>query len=125
MAKLQSQTTGGACSISQAAATAALDGPTDLLGERATIFQSRRDKVLERLRACRRLCVFAPQGAFYLLCEVMQADAAEVENTLLKAGVAVVGGKAFGAPNHIRLSIATSQENLDRACDRILDALGD
>jgi aspartate aminotransferase len=125
MAKLQSQTTGGACSISQAAATAALEGPTDLLGERAKIFESRRDKVLERLRSCRRLSVFAPQGAFYLLCEVIGSDAAEVEGTLLTAGVAVVGGKAFGAANHIRLSIATSQENLNRACDRIIDALGD
>lgn len=123
MAKLQSQTTGGACSISQAAAEAALDGPTDFLAERSRVFQSRRDSVLERLSGCRRVSVFRPQGAFYLFCEIVGANAADVEESLLNVGVAVVGGSAFGAPNHIRLSIATSQENLDRACDRILKVL--
>jgi aspartate aminotransferase len=123
MAKMQSQTTGGACSISQAAAAAALDGPTDFLAERSRMFQSRRDAVLARLVECPTLVPFRPQGAFYLLCEVIGADAQEVEERLLSAGVAVVGGSAFGAPNHIRLSIATSQENLDRACDRIIATL--
>jgi aspartate aminotransferase len=123
MAKMQSQTTGGACSISQAAAAAALDGPTDFLAEHSRVFQARRDRVLARLRACPTLVAFRPQGAFYLLCEVIGASAQEVEERLLGAGVAVVGGSAFGAPNHVRLSIATSQENLDRACDRIIATL--
>lgn len=123
MARMQSQTTGGACSISQAAAQAALDGPSDLLRERAAIFESRRDAVFERLRTCRTLRPFKPSGAFYLFCEVLGDAAVGIEERLLDAGVAVVGGAAFGAPGHIRLSIATHQQDLDRACERIVKTL--
>ena len=123
MAKMQSQTTGGACSISQAAAEAALDGPQDFLAERSRIFQQRRDAVIGWLRRTPALRPFAAQGAFYLLCEVLGMEAAQAEARLLEAGVAVVGGGAFGAPGHIRLSIATSHDNLERACGRIAAAL--
>lgn len=123
MARMQSQTTGGACSISQAAAVAALEGPQDLLAERSAQFEARRDAVLEALEPCGALRIFRPKGAFYLFCEVIGMPSTEAEKRLLDAGVVVVGGGAFGAPNHIRLSIATSQAELDRACLRIRAAL--
>ncbi len=123
MARMQSQTTGGACSISQAAAVAALTGPQELLAERSQQFQARRDTVLKALEPCSALRIFKPKGAFYLFGEVIGMAAAEAERRLLEAGVVVVGGSAFGAPNHIRLSIATTQSELDRACDRILTTL--
>ena len=123
MARMQSQTTGGACAVSQAAAVAALDGPQGLLAERSATFQSRRDAVIKALAPCAALRIFKPRGAFYLFCEVAGMSATEAERRLLEVGVVVVGGGAFGAPNHVRMSIATSQQELDTACERILSAL--
>ena len=67
MIKIQSQTTNSASSISQAAAVAALDGPQDLLSERASVLRGKRDRFAEILNDCAGLSCEPPEGTFYLL----------------------------------------------------------
>src|SRR3546814_2232314 len=69
MAKIQSQSTSAPCSISQAAALAALDGPQDIVRERAAIFQHRRDLLLDEFASIPGMRPNAPQGAFYLFLD--------------------------------------------------------
>ncbi len=102
-----------ACSISQKAALAAIEGPQDCVGEMRESFRARRDFLLEGLHDIGIKCV-KPQGAFYAFPEVEDEDAAL---KLLENGVIVVPGTAFGihGRGHIRISYATSVENLGRA----------
>ncbi|MBP6900067.1 MAG: pyridoxal phosphate-dependent aminotransferase [Burkholderiaceae bacterium] len=133
MATLQSQSTSNPCSIAQAAAVAALDGPHDFLAARNQVFQARLDLCLAALRSTPGLGCRRPEGAFYLFprCEdlIGRADPhtgrplrndLEVTRYLLeRARVAVVPGSAFGAPGHFRISFATATERLETACQRI------
>jgi aspartate aminotransferase len=135
MAKVQSQCTHAACSISQAAAVAALEGPQQLVVERSRMFQSRRDFVVDALNRVSGLSVHAPEGAFYVFpsCagligkrtpggQVLGTDR-DVANYLLEAeGVAVMDGASYGQSPYIRLSIASSIEVLGEACTRIARA---
>ncbi|VVB86907.1 Aromatic-amino-acid aminotransferase 2 [uncultured archaeon] len=102
-----------ACSISQKAALAAITGPQDCVGEMRDSFKIRRDLLLEGLSAMGIRCV-RPEGAFYAFPEVGDKDAAQ---KLLKSGVIVAPGEAFGnnGKGHIRISYATSEANLKRA----------
>lgn len=133
--KIFSQSVGNPCSISQAAAIAALKGPQDYLKERASSFKDRRDFVLGRLGAINGLSCHAPEGAFYLFpsCDgllgghtaqgVAINTSTDLASYLLEdAGVAVVPGAAFEYDPNIRLSYATSMENLEIACDRLEQA---
>jgi aspartate aminotransferase len=130
--KIFSQSVGNPCSISQAAAIAALEGPQDYLKERAASFKERRDFVLQRLNNISGLSCHAPEGAFYLFpsCAGLMGGhtpAGVAINTstdlasylLEEAGLAVVPGAAFEYDPNIRLSYATSMENLETACDRL------
>ena len=132
MAKVQSQCTHGPCSISQAAAIAALDGPQDIVRERSRMFQQRRDFVVEALNRAPGMHVSVPEGAFYVFpsCEGVIgkrtpdgktiAGDRDFAHFLLEAeGVAVMDGSSYGAPGHLRLSIASSVEVLGEACTRI------
>ncbi len=133
--KLMSQVTGSPSSISQAAAIAALDGPRELIAERRQIYQSRRDKVMERLNAIPQLKVLKPDGAFYLYVDCSGAlgqttqEGQVIESSvdlgmyfLKKFNVAIVPAEAFEARAGFRLSIASSKEELDGACAGIADA---
>jgi len=102
-----------ACSISQKAALAAIMGPQGCVKEMRDSFKERRDILLEGLGAMGIRCV-RPEGAFYAFPEVEDEEAAE---KLLKSGVIVVPGAAFGenGKGHIRISYATSEENLRKA----------
>ncbi len=102
-----------ACSISQKAALAAIEGPQDCVGEMRESFSARRDFLLDGLREIGIKCV-KPRGAFYAFPEVEDEDAAL---KLLEKGVIVVPGTAFGihGRGHIRISYATSAENLRKA----------
>jgi len=135
MAKVQSQSTSNPCSISQAATVAALTGPSDFLAERATVFQGRRDLVVEMLSAAEGLECPTPEGAFYVYpsiagCigkhtptgKVINTDEDFVTYMLEDYGVAAVQGEAFGLSPHFRVSYATSTEALIEACGRIQDA---
>ncbi len=102
-----------ACSISQKAALAAIEGPQDCVMEMCQSFKRRRDILLEGLHEMGIKCV-KPQGAFYAFPEVEDEDASQ---ELLSSGVIVVPGTAFGenGRGHIRISYSTSEQNLKRA----------
>ncbi len=133
--KIQSHTTSNACSISQYAALAALNMPEDELKLMKDEFKRRRDYTADRLSAMPGIELVRPQGAFYLFPSVEQyfgrsADgivihsAMDLSQYLLDAArIAVVPGEAFGAPGNIRISYATSMENLQTAMDRMEEAL--
>ncbi|NIJ33037.1 pyridoxal phosphate-dependent aminotransferase [Sphingomonas oligoaromativorans] len=136
MAKLQSQSTSNPCSIAQAAATAALNGPQDFLKERAAAFQRRRDLVVAGLNAIPGIHCPTPEGAFYVYPDVsgligrttpggllIDTDEKLVGYLLDEGRVAAVHGGAFGLEPAFRVSYATSDALLTEACNRIAEAV--
>jgi len=128
MKKVQSQSTSNAASISQAAAVAALEGPQECIKEMLVAFKERHDYVVDRLNKMPGVECLETDGTFYCFPKVEEAIARvegvnndlELSEYLIdKAGVALVPGSAFGLSGHIRISIATSMENLVKALDRI------
>ena len=132
MTNIQSQSTSNPTSISQVAAEAALNGDQGFIGEMLKAFKSRHDFVVEALNAMPGVDCLRTDGTFYVLpnfegviarLEGVNDDLGLSEYLIEKAGVAVVPGSAFGAPGHIRLSIATSMANLEKAISRIRAAI--
>jgi aspartate aminotransferase len=136
MIKMQSQSTAGVNSLSQWAAVAALEGPQEFLADRAAAFQERRDRLLELLNNVPGMTCDRPQGAFYLFprCEgllgrrTLSGKTLESEQDLVlylmdEGGVAVVQGEAYGLSPHLRISIASSLENVVEAGRRISSAV--
>lgn len=132
MNKIQSQSTTHTCSISQAAAVAALNGPMDFITERNAIFKERRDLVVAMLNQAEGLACATPEGAFYVYpsCAgcigrttpegaVIASDEDFVAYLLEAVGVATVHGAAFGLSPCFRISYATSTALLEDACGRI------
>ena len=135
MSKLQSQSTSNPCSIAQAAAVAALNGPQDFLAERNAAFERRRDLVVSMLNQVDGIHCPRPDGAFYVYPDVsgligkatpkgktIANDEALVDYLLDEARVAAVHGRAFGLEPAFRVSYATSEELLTEACERIQTA---
>lgn len=135
MASVQSQVTSCPCSVSQAAAIAALDGPQDIVRERCELFRERRDLVVDALNAVPGLSARRPEGAFYVYAscagvlgrrtpggELIDSDTAFARYLMDEGGVAVVPGSAFGLAPYFRVSYATSHEVLEEACRRIAEA---
>lgn len=134
--KLQGQYTSGPCSITQKAAEAAYTGDQACVAEMRTAFERRRNLVVKMAKEISGFKVNNPNGAFYIFPECDSYfgkktqdgktinDSADLAMYLLETGhVACVGGGAFGAPNCIRMSYATSDENLVEAFTRIKNAL--
>ncbi|HHI75666.1 MAG TPA: pyridoxal phosphate-dependent aminotransferase [Gammaproteobacteria bacterium] len=128
MKKIQSQSTSNPASISQAAAEAALNGPQDCIAEMLVHFKERHDYVVERLNAIPGIECLPTDGTFYVFPSVtgmieaidgVKNDLDLAEYLIEQAGVAVVPGTAFGLGGHMRISIATSMDNLEKALDRI------
>ncbi len=132
MRKVISQTTSNACSISQWAAVAALNGPMDFLEARNATFKARRDRMLADIEAAPGLRAPTPEGAFYIYADCSELigrrtsdgqvikDDIDFCDALLEAeGVAVVPGTAFGSSPAFRLSYATSDDVLKDAGQRI------
>jgi aspartate aminotransferase len=135
MAKLQSQSTSNPCSIAQAAAVAALTGDQSFLKERAAAFQTRRDLVVAMLNDADGITCPTPEGAFYVYPDVsgaigkttpggkrIETDSDFVGYLLDDARVAAVQGVAFGLSPAMRISYATSEQQLTEACHRIQTA---
>jgi aspartate aminotransferase len=141
MDNLQSQETSNPCSVSQYAAVEALNGPQESVEAMRVEFEKRRNYVMERMRPWRSkygITFAEPGGAFYaffnvsscfnrpLLGGVIAKDASEFCTVLLEHGhVALVTGDAFGAPGYVRLSFATSLEQIKAGLDAIERFLGD
>ncbi len=136
MAEVQGHLSGNACSISQAAAAAALEGPQDFLIRQREAYQARRDFLVRTLNEIPGLSCLKPAGAFYVFpsCAdligkrtpeglILADDEAVVRYCLESEGVVLVPGSAFGAPGHLRLSFAASQEALAEACLRLRRAV--
>ena len=132
---LQGQVTSGANSIAQMAAIAALNGPDDETIKMRDIFLKRRDILVAAFTSIHGMEVMNPKGAFYLFPDVSGLlnktfHGKTVRNSedlswylLDEALVATVPGTAFGCPECIRLSYATSDENIKKAVERIKKAL--
>ena len=133
--KLQGQYTSGPCSVSQKAATFAWNADQSCVEEMRKAFQRRRDLIVGLAKEIPGFEVNVPEGAFYLFPKCSsyfgKKDGDRVINTssdlamyLLEEGhVAMVGGDAFGSPECIRMSYATSDENIVEAISRIKKAL--
>jgi aspartate aminotransferase len=133
--KLQGQFTSGVCSIAQRAALAAIQGKGDSRKVMKAAFLRRRNLICELLKSVKGVKVRIPQGAFYVMPDVSfyfgKSDSeTKITNSddlvlylLDKAQVATVGGDAFGAPECLRISYATSDDLLVEAVKRIKTAL--
>ena len=132
--KLQGQYTSGASSIAQKAAEAAYTGPQDCVEDMRKAFESRRDLIYSLAKDIPGWIVNRPEGAFYLFPEVsayigkkygdkeIRTSGDYVMYLLEEAHVAAVDGDAFCAPGYLRLSYATSEENIEEAMRRIREA---
>ena len=135
MTKLQGQSTSNPSSISQKAATQAFLAPREIVKDMVAEFARRMDFVVKELNAIPGVTCFRPRGAFYVFPDVSahigksfkgrkMTDSAAIAEFLLEEGkVAAVSGGPFGAEGHIRISFATSMENLKKATARIREAL--
>ncbi|MFP4243847.1 MAG: pyridoxal phosphate-dependent aminotransferase [Ectothiorhodospira sp.] len=127
MKKIQSQSTSNPTSVSQEAAEAALNGDQSCVGEMCRAFQERHDYLVEALTAIPGVECLPSDGTFYSFPSVQGAmdrlgidsDVAFAEHLLDQVGVALVPGSAFGAEGYVRISFATSLDNLKQAVERI------
>ena len=131
MKKIQSQSTSNPTSISQYAAEAALNGSQDCVQEMLSAFKVRHDYVVKALNELPGVECIESDGTFYAFPSfkgAMEAtgcttDVEFAEKMLIEAEVALVPGSAFGTPGHMRLSYATSMQNLETAIARLAKAL--
>jgi aspartate aminotransferase len=133
---LLSQSTGNCCSVSQAAAAAALNGDQGFVAESVAVYKQRRDRTLALINGIAGLSCATPPGAFYLYVNCggligkttpegkhLAQDGDVVMYLLESEGVALVAGTAYGLSPYFRLSIATSIETLEEGCKRIARAV--
>jgi aspartate aminotransferase len=131
MKTIQSQSTSNPTSISQYAALAALEGEQSFIQDMVKTFKERHDFVLESLLKIEGVECQPCQGTFYIFPSMqgvmnrsgIKTDVELSEMLIEKAGVALVPGSAFGSPGYVRISFATSMENLKKAMDRLQGAL--
>ncbi len=135
MSRIQSHSSSNPSSISQKASLEALTGPQHEVSRMVAEFQRRRNYLLARLQTVPGISCVKPKGAFYVFPNVSfyydkEHNGMRIRNSfglayyLLKyANVAIVPGGSFGADDYIRISYATSMENLEKGIDRIINAL--
>jgi len=136
MAGIQGHSTSNPCSISQAAAVEALNGPQGFMVRQLKVFKQRRDMVVKMLNETKGITCPKPEGAFYVYpcCagligrktpegKTLRTDDDIVQYFLESEGVAAVAGSGFGMSPHFRISYATSTAALKDACQRIQRAV--
>jgi len=127
MSTIQGQSTSNASSISQKAATTALNADQTCVTRMTEEFKKRRDYLVRALNSLPGVSCLPGSGTFYAFADVSRAigalgcrdDGEFAELLLNEAGVAVVPGSGFGAPGHVRLSFACGMPTLEQALDRI------
>jgi aspartate aminotransferase len=129
MKKIQSQSTSNPTSIAQYAAQAALEGDQQCVADMVKVFKKRHDDLVKALNEIDGIECLAGDGTFYVFPDFsgMQARLGcetdtDLAEKLLEAGVALVPGSAFGTPGHMRISFATSDDNLQKAVERLKGA---
>ena len=135
MNKIQSHSTSHASSVSQFAALEALAGPQYAIGEMLTEFKKRREYFYNQIVSIDGITCYKPEGAFFLFPNISSffgkaTDKVKIENSfdfamflLTEAKIAVVPGSAFGAEGCLRISYATSMENIIEGTRRLKEAL--
>ncbi|MGD9650854.1 MAG: pyridoxal phosphate-dependent aminotransferase [Candidatus Dadabacteria bacterium] len=135
MANIQGQSTSNPTSIAQWAAVSAYASPQDLITQRTAEFEKRKDYIVDRLNSIPGIKCVSPRGAFYAFPNVSacygksfngKAVSSSLDFTgflLDEAKVAVVPGDSFGADSNVRISFATSMENIVKGMDRIEEAV--
>ena len=135
MTKIQSQSTSCPSSISLKAATEALNGPKECLEVMRKEFEKRRNYIVERLNNIKGITCLKPEGAFYVFPNISEllnktyngkkinTDSELADYLLDEARIAVVPGSAFGADGYMRLSYATSMENIVEGMNRLENSL--
>jgi len=132
MKKVQSQSTSNPCSIAQAAAREALDGDQSFLAKMCHVFRNRHDYVYNTLNKMDGVECLPSDGTFYSFpsfhavierMEGIEDDVQLAQLFLEKAEVALVPGTAFGLPGHLRLSFATDMISMEKALERIQQAI--
>ena len=124
---IQSHSTSNPTSFAQSGAVQALDGSQDHLSDWLNEFSKRRTFAHEKLNSMKNISCVNAQGAFYLFPNISATginSAQFCEKLLSEAKVAAVPGIAFGSDNYIRISYATSMENLEKALARLEAFLG-
>lgn len=131
MSNIQSHTASNANSIAQKAALSALNGPQDCVEKMRQAFDERRKYMVEKIKTMPLISAHEPEGAFYLFANVSETVGRSFQGQEISGSddfaayllesrkVALVPGTGFGAPNHVRLSFATSIENIVEGLDRI------
>jgi aspartate aminotransferase len=127
MKTIQSQSTSNPCSIAQYAATTALGGGKEIIAQRCAEFYKRHQYVYQRLNDIQDIHVIPADGTFYIFPSVQSVieargfknDMTFSEQLLLKTGLAIVPGSAFGTEGCIRLSFATDMATLQDAMNRL------
>ncbi len=135
MSKLQGQSTSNPTSISQWAAIAAFTGPHQIIEDRTKEFEQRKNYIVEKLNDIPEINCFSPQGAFYVFPnisgyfgkafngKVIKDSLDFTEFILDEAKVAVVPGVAFGSDDHVRISFATSMDDIIKGMERITETV--
>ena len=122
ISNLQDHSTSNPNSIAQKAAEAALSAPDDFSKQLCQEFSKRRDYLAARLRGIKGLDFCLPQGAFYMFCNISKTglDSFDFAKRLLdEEYVSLIPGSAFGLDNYVRISFATSMDELQKGMDRI------
>jgi len=135
MSNIQSQSTSNPASISQKAAVEALRGPQGFIQTMNVEFDKRRKYMVDRLNRLKGVSCLMPVGAFYAFPKISSLFGRRINGNVIKnssdlavylldeAKVALVSGDAFGADQYIRLSYATSMENIKKGIERIEEAV--
>ncbi len=128
MSKVQAQSTSNPCSISQAATLEALNGDQSCINTMLKAFKERHDFIVDAINKIPNMQALPSQGAFYTFVNIqalidqtdgISNDVEMADYILSSAEVALVPGSAFGAPGYMRISFATSMENLEQAINRL------
>ena len=126
MGRIQDQSTSNPTSFVQAGGVAALNGPQEAVETMRRAFEERRNVIVGRLNAIPGIRCVNPDGAFYVFPNVsalfsagLPTSDALAEHLLAEARIAVVPGSGFGAPDYLRLSYATSMEQIREGMDRL------
>jgi len=131
MANMQSHATSNPNSIAQKAAEAAINGDQEIIKPMVAEFTKRRDYIVKRINSIPGLSCLTPNGAFYVLMNISKFIGKEIAGKTIngsddfadilldKALVAVVAGSGFGIDTHVRLSYATSMQNITEGLNRI------
>ena len=126
-----SHSTGSPCSVSQAAAIAALDGPQSCVEEMRGAFEERRDYIVQRINQIDGVNCIKPEGAFYVMMNIERLIGTTIHGELIRTSddfctaflkhglVATVPGSGFGAPGFVRWAYAASMDNIKKGLDRL------